>query len=280
MNQLTPITPTRPAAPYIGGKRLLAAKIIKRIDAVSHVTYAVPFVGMGGVFLRRDKAPRAEVINDYSGDVATFFRILQRHYPHFMEMLKFQLTSRKEFERLRKANPDTLTDLERAARFLYLQKMAFGGLRTGQAFGAHVTGPVRFNILKLGPLLEDIHERLAGVAIECLHYEQFIKRYDRTTTLFYLDPPYYGIEDYYGRNLFHRDDFQKLAGQLAKIKGSFIMSINDTPEVRHIFRAFTIEEASVVYTAAAGANKRTHELLISNCRTDNCPASDTEKDNG
>ncbi len=73
---------------------------------------------MGGVFLRREMRPRAEVINDLSRDVSTLFRILQRHYPQFIETLRFQLTTRPEFERLGATDPDTLTDLERAARFL------------------------------------------------------------------------------------------------------------------------------------------------------------------
>jgi len=273
MNHLTNIAPIRPPAPYIGGKRLLAAKIINRINAVPHTTYAEPFVGMGGVFLRRDKMPSAEVINDLSGDVANFFRILQRHYAHFMEMLKFQLTSRREFERLRAADPCTLTDLERAARFLYLQRAAFGGQRTGQCFGVEVKSSARFNVVKLGPLLEDLHERLSGVIIENLDYRAFITRYDRDTTLFYLDPPYYGVEDYYGRELFDRDDFDKLATQLCTIKGKFILSLNDTPEVRRIFQAFTIEEISTMYTVAKTNATSAHELLISNCRADHCPAA-------
>jgi DNA adenine methylase len=41
------------------------------------------------------------VINDWSEDVATFFRILQRHYVAFMDMLRWQVTSRAGFERLR-----------------------------------------------------------------------------------------------------------------------------------------------------------------------------------
>lgn len=273
MHTHTNVTPLRPAAPYIGGKRLLAAEIIKRINQVPHLTYAEPFVGMGGVFLRRTTVPKAEVINDYSGDVAVFFRILQRHYAHFMEMLKFQLTSRREFERLRAANSDTLTDLERAARFLYLQRTAFGGQVDGRSFGVDVRSQGRFNITKLGPLLEDIHERLSGVVIENLDYAAFIDRYDRDTTLFYLDPPYYGTEDYYGRELFSREDFEKLANQLAAIKGKFILSLNDTPEVRRIFGAFAIEEVSTIYTVAKTKPIGAHELLISNCWADFRPAT-------
>ncbi len=136
--------PVSPAAPYVGGKRILAPEVIKRINAVAHNTYAEPFVGMGGVFFRRTQCPRAEVINDLNGDVANFFRILQRHYVHFMEMLRFQLTSRREFERLIATDPDTLTDLERAARFLYLQKAAFGGKVVGRAFGVDPAASARF----------------------------------------------------------------------------------------------------------------------------------------
>jgi hypothetical protein len=55
---------------------------------------------MGGVFLRRTSRPRSEVINDVSGDVATFFRVLQEHYPYFIDMLRWRLTSRAEFDRI------------------------------------------------------------------------------------------------------------------------------------------------------------------------------------
>ena len=67
------------------------------------------------------------MINDLGRDIANMFCILQRHYPQFIEVLRFQLTTRAEFNRLVDVDPDTLTDLERAARFLYLQRTAFGG---------------------------------------------------------------------------------------------------------------------------------------------------------
>jgi DNA adenine methylase len=84
------------------------------------------------------------VINDWSDDVATFFRILQRHYVPFMDMLRWQITSRAGFDRLRRQDPSTLTDLERAARFLYLQRLAFGGKVAGRNFGVDTTMGARF----------------------------------------------------------------------------------------------------------------------------------------
>jgi len=234
------------------------------IDAHQHRTYVEPFVGMGGVFLRRRRRPVAEVINDISGDVATLYRILQRHYPQFIDVLKWQVTSREAFERLLRTDPATLTDLERAARFLYLQRTAFGGKVAGRTFGVSKSTPGRFDVTKLAPMLDELHDRLAGVVVERLPYTDLIRRYDGPDVLFYLDPPYWGCEGDYGPDVFGRDDFQRLADQLAGIAGSFILSINDTPSAREVFGRFNVEAVDVTYTiaAASGAGQRAGELIV------------------
>jgi len=263
MNFLSSVRPVTPAAPYIGGKRNLAKRLVSIIDDIDCTTYAEPFVGMGGIFLRRGKRPKAEVINDISQDVTTFFRILQRHYIAFMDMLRFQLTTRAGFERLIRTDPSTLTDLERAARFLYLQRLAFGGKVAGRNFGVDATRGARFDVTKLGPMLEELHERLAPVVIECLPFDRFIARYDRAGTLFYLDPPYWGSEDDYGAAVFAPADFDRLAELLGRIEGRFILSINDTPEIRDIFAAFSMHGAETTYSVSGGATPA-KELIISN----------------
>lgn len=256
-----PVRPTRTAAGYIGGKRNLARRLVSRIEAIPHDLYAEPFVGMGGVFLRRRSAPRVEVVNDASTDVVTLFRVLQRHYEAFMDMLKWQLSSRAEFERLRAAAPDTLTDLERAARFLYLQRLAFGGKVVGRNFGVDRSGRARFDVRKLGPQLEEIHERLAGVVIEQLDFEAFISRYDRPGALFFVDPPYWGSEGDYGPT-FSREDFARLAARLRALRGRFILTINDRPETRALFEGCTIEAAEVTYSISSGAPRKAGEIIV------------------
>lgn len=254
----------KPVAPYVGGKIRLAPRIVEILSAIPHECYVEPFVGMGGIFLRRPVRSRVEVVNDVSRDVATLFRVLQRHYVPLMDMLRWQLTSRAEFDRLLKAVPDTLTDLERAARFLYLQRTSFGGKVNGRNFGAGPTRSARFDVTKLASILEDVHERLAGVVIECQPYSRAISAYDRPETLFYLDPPYYGCEDYYGKNVFSREDFDRLAEQLGRIQGRFLLSLNDVPDVRRIFRAFEFEAVQVNYSLNGSKQGGAAELLISN----------------
>ena len=221
---------------------------------------------MGGVFLRRRHRPKAEVINDLNREVATFFRILQRHYVQFIDIIKFGITTRVEFMRLVETDPDTLTDLKRAARFLYIQRTAFGGKVSGRNFGVSPDRSGRFDITKLGPMLEDLHIRLSRVIIECLPFQDFIRRYDRPKTLFYLDPPYWGCETDYGKNMFSRDDFRRLAEVLGSIKGRFLLSLNDVPEVRETFSAFRIEAVETTYSVSASREGRAlvGEVIISN----------------
>ncbi|MFT9251597.1 MAG: DNA adenine methylase [Acetobacter okinawensis] len=254
-------TPVSPVAPYLGGKKLLAKKIIPLLRSIPHRAYVEPFVGMGGVFFRRDFVSPCEVINDLNGDVANLFRVLKWHYVPLMDVLRWQITSREDFERLRKSDPIMLTDLHKAARFLYLQRLAFGGKVNG-AFGVAIN-PARFDVHKLGQILDEAHQRLSRVVVECLPYADVINRYDRPDTLFYLDPPYYGNEKDYNAP-FVRDEFLAMAAQLAQIKGRFVLSLNDRPEVREIFSAFHIESVEVNYSisrAEKGRGKR-GEVII------------------
>ncbi len=244
---LEAVNPTRPVAPYIGGKRALAKTLVERISAVPHTLYAEPCVGMGGVFFRRASRPKKEVINDINRDVALLFRWLQRHYQQVLDVLKWQICSRAEFERLLATDPTKLTELERVARFLFLQQTSFGGKVHKQGWGATRTNSARFDLTKLVPMLEDVHERLRCVDIECMAYGDFIAYYDTPGTLFYIDPPYYGNEKDYGDGVFSRADFSLLRNLLDGIKGRFILSINDHPAVREIFSGMAVEEVVLNY---------------------------------
>lgn len=262
-DDFTAVQPVHPPARYIGGKSRLAARLIEKIASIPHRTYAEGFVGMGGVFLRRRLRPRAEVINDRNGEVANLFRILQRHYPQFMDTLRWQLAGRREFERLQASKPSTLTDLERAGRFLYLQRLAFGGKVAGQNFGVDRSSSSRFNLSNIEPLLADVYERLTGVVIENLDWLEFVNRYDHPDTLFYFDPPYYGSEGDYGQQLFGRDQFELMAERLARLQGKFLLSINDVPAIRETFAAFAQEKVDLTYTVSGGKGRPAQELIIS-----------------
>lgn len=266
-HELTATIAANPPAAYLGGKRNLAKRLCAIIEQIPHRAYIEPFVGMGGVFLRRSKAAPVEVINDLSGEVANLFRVVRRHYGPFVEELSWLIASRAEFDRQNRLDPATLTDIERAVRFLYLQRQAFGGKVTGRQFGVDRNAGSRFNLGKLRGELELLSRRLEPVKIEQLPYSEVIRRYDHAGALFYLDPPYdqttgYGVE-------FGRADYVAMAEQLGGVAGQFVMSINNTPFIRETFAAFDIQEIDTTWTLSTGSTGRgtkVTELIIRNRR--------------
>lgn len=114
-------------------------------------------------------------------------------------------------------------------------------------------------------MLADLHERLTGAVIECLDFRKFITQYDRKSTLFYLDPPYWNCEGNYGKELFKRAYFVDLSALLNALKGRLILSLNDVPEVRDLFAWANIQAVETTYTVGGGAKaKKAGEVIISN----------------
>ena len=110
LRNMTPVHPAKPVAPYLGGKRVLAGRLVERFNAIEHSRYVEVFVGMGGPFFKRDLRPKMEVINDISKDITTLFRILQRHLPQFIETLKYQLAGHTYRSGARSAIPVSSAD--------------------------------------------------------------------------------------------------------------------------------------------------------------------------
>jgi DNA adenine methylase len=130
------------------------------------------------------------------------------------------------------------------------------------------TGRTLFSLSRLEPLLDAAHARLDGVVLENLDWSELVRRYDSSGSLFYLDPPYWGGEDDYGKDLFQRPDYARMAAQLADIEGAFVLSINDRPETRALFASFEIEAVSLKYSVSRGDATDAAELLISNRKPD------------
>lgn len=247
---------------WIGGKSLLAKTIIDRMPP--HETYCEVFAGAGQVFFRKPES-RYETLNDIHGELVTFYRVLKHHLEEFCRQFRWMLSSREWWQDwTRQLAAGGLTDVQRAAMFYYIQRGGFGGKVAGRTFGAGPQQRPRVNLVRIEEDLSEAHLRLARTNIERLPYGDFLARYDRPETFFYLDPPYWGMEDYYGKEVFARADFTLMAEQLAGLRGKFLLSLNDVPEVRVVFAGFRIESVSTRYSCAKTTNKPVREVLISN----------------
>jgi DNA adenine methylase len=229
---------------YIGGKRRMAAKLVSLIP--DHTTYIEPFAGGAQVFFHKPRS-KVEVLNDLDSEIINFLRIIQRHPQELSRLLRWQPASRRLFDQHLQQPPASLTDIERAARFYYLQNNGWSGKRTRQNFHYGVQKAPSYAPASLPKRLEQVAARLDRVQLEALPYEDILKRYDRSATFFYCDPPYVGV-DLYQHN-FSDEQFTELARRLRSIKGRFLLSINDCPKARVWFEGFHLMEIAFVYTA-------------------------------
>ena len=210
------------------------------------------------------KPSDAEVLNDINGELINLYRVIKNHLEEFIRQFKWSLSSREVFSWLKATPAVTLTDVQRAARFYYLQKLAFGGKVVGQTFGTSATQPLRLNLLRIEEDLSAAHLRLARTTIEHLDWADCFERYDRPTTLTYCDPPYWGTEGYGVE--FGLEQYDRMAGLAKSAKGHVIISVNDIPEMRKTFEGLTIDRVEIAYCVGGntGANKKSGELIIRN----------------
>lgn len=237
----------KPVVPWMGGKRRLATAIINVFP--EHQCYVEVFGG-GAAVLFEKQPSRVEVLNDINGELVNLYRVLQNHLEEFMRQFRWAVSSRQVFEWERAKAPETLTDIQRAARFFYLQKLGFGAKVASRTFGTATTSRARLNLLRLEEELSAAHLRLNGVTVEHLPWQEAIRRYDRPHTLFYLDPPYWGMTGY--GTEFGWGEYEAIAALRETIQGHAVVSLNDHPDIARLFRGWKRQRLDITYTVGGG----------------------------
>ena len=255
-----------PLIPWIGGKRRLADKLLPLLADPEHTCYVEPFCGAAALFFLREHRTKVEVLNDINGDLVNLYRVVQHHLDEFVRQFRWALSSWQVYDWAQMTEPETLTDIQRASRFFFLQKLGFGGKVQGRTFGTATTTPARLNLLRIEEDLSAVHLRLNGVFIEHRAWHACVEKYDRPHTIFFMDPPYWGVEGY--GVPFGLEQYDRMAELMRSIKGRAVVTVNDVPEMRKAFAGLRIERVSITYTVGADVTKRkpTGELVICNWR--------------
>ena len=268
---------------FIGGKSLSAKKIVELMP--NHTCYVETNFGGGWVFFAKPIS-KTEIINDINGELINLWRTIQRQPNEFIERGKYEMYSRElhreyytDFESKKHF---TFSNLERAFRFFCLIKESFAS-KFGPSWGF---GPSRnmgnsfFNEFKI---IDQIAERLKHVQIDNKDFQSVIEDYDRDYTWFYCDPPYIkaNVNEQYFKSMgenniieFTLHDHQRLYNTLSKIKGKFLLTIDDCSFIRERYceeeqgsRFYWIENE--VSYSSMDKNSRRHatELIITNYDT-------------
>ncbi len=275
-------------------------------SSILHILYAVfpmnygrfvdVFGGSGSVLLGKPEIHPFEVYNDFDRNLVNLFRCLKERTMATVREIGFcNLNSREDFVAIKKFFEQDIGafddqyleeelkltelllpppeakeiqelrtritqdhDVRRAAMFLKL-------LRYSYSSGCKSFASQPFDIRRLFGLIKALEDRMANVVVENQDFEALIKHYDRPDTFFYADPPYFSTEDMYAVG-FGWDDHVRLRDTLAGIKGQFLLSYNDCPEVRELYKDFSLFDFSRTHSMAQRyeAGKEFKELLIAN----------------
>ncbi len=281
----------KPFVPWMGGKMLLAPDIIQRFPA-EYEKYIEVFGGGASVLFA--KLPESfEVYNDFNSDLVNLFQVVKDKPLAFLDALMvFPLNSRQEFMELldiikgKIPKPDFTEeelqlaekvldqesylevkeilheraenrDVQRAVDFFKLIRLSYGS--QGRSFACK---PV--NLKNIQQTISRCSQRLCGVIIENKDFEDLIKQYDRPESFFYLDPPYYKAERRYAVKF--KKDHERLRDTLKNVKGKWLLSYNDCPEIRELYKDYHIVELkrTLYLVNRYKTDVEYGELLISN----------------
>lgn len=255
--ELRPRT-TRLRTPFgwVGGKALLAKEIIPLMP--EHSRYVEVFGGALSVFYQKEPS-KIEVVNDINSDLINLHRIIRNRPASLQAEMNSLFRSREIFYDIKNGRLRPKNDIQKAAFYFYLLTTSFGSKGDTFAMGKSRRGK---------SIHRDFYthsKRLKRTLIENLSYEKLIKEYDSSETLFYVDPPYVGTENYYKMiNGFAMREHENLAKTLKQISGQFMLSYNDCEVVRDLYKDFKFKELKVNYSLNAKSRYDRSELLIMN----------------
>lgn len=248
--------------PWIGGKSQLRKVILEHFHQDEIGRYVEVFGGAGWILFSKERHAPIEIFNDIDGHLINLYRCVQYHCDELQRELRMGgeqilINSRELFsDFLGQLNTRGLTDIQRAARYYYLIRASYGANRE------HFSCSTKNLNLSLDRLPE-IQKRLQRVVIENRDFEMLIKTYNRPDTLYYLDPPYFNAECYDG---FSSEDHERLFRCIQTIRGRLILSYNNVPKIRELYKDYKIIEVerSNVLAHKKGYSSAYKELIIKN----------------
>lgn len=237
-----------------GGKSKLAKKLINKFPK-NYEIYVEPFVGAGNIILRK-KPQGVEIINDLERDIYIIFKAIQNDPIYINENVQHTLIKDKDEYKCMLKNKD-------AVSLIRIFKQSFLG-RVGHYMnpdlrlkdGRKSDGTIKTDYIP-------ISERLQNVQIYNEPFEKMIEKYDTYETFFYLDPPYES------KNKRDYNDYvspEEIYKNIKNITGKFMLSYNNSENIRNIFKEFYIEEIETKYERGFTKQGPKHiiELIITN----------------
>lgn len=251
---------TKTCLRYPGGK-FYGFKVLKPFLAIPHNEFREVFVGGASVFLGKEKVNN-NWINDIDKELINFYKVIsdEKQKNKLYKLLEKEIATPERHSEVLKFQPKN--EIEEAFKYFYLNRTSFSGImhkpRWGYALGSSVT-PDRWQ-----KIIEPVAEKMKDVKITCLDFRKVITKESKNDVLLYLDPPYYKASKAIYKNEFTINDHVELANLLKKTKFKFILSYEDSEEVRNLYKWANIYNTNFTYFMSEARRQNGSELIITN----------------
>ncbi|MBI4854306.1 MAG: DNA adenine methylase [Acidobacteria bacterium] len=242
------LVPSRPFIKWAGGKRRLLEQYSPFLPSPTQFNYYFePFLGGGALFFHL--RPVKAFLADLNADLINCYRVVRDSPEELIEVLSKHKTSEQYFYRIRELIPENLTPLQRASRFIYLNKTCYNGLyRVNKQGQFNVPyGKYKKPLICDSEVIRTASESLKEIHLSVSSFEKTVEKAQKRDFI-YLDPPYVPLSPTasftsYTSSNFTEQDQAKLAQLVRTLdkKGCLVMLSNsDTKLVRTLYQDFSI----------------------------------------
>lgn len=244
----------RPFFCRMGNKKWIAKEVLHEFpENYENMIYVEPFVGGGSIFFSK-KQSKVEILNDMDNTLIDGYRLIRESNMEDIEKYKIG----KSLEWYRKFVLETGgSNTDKLAREIVKKNNTYRSVPDGKIY--QTTNPY-FKLKNL----DKYQERMKNTKLYSGDYKTVMEKYDSINTLHYLDPPYEKSRKHYIHSKF---DFKECAQFLKTIKGKFLLSINDSENIRDIFKDFKFHPI-LVQKGSGHKGEFREELFISNYGND------------
>jgi DNA adenine methylase len=231
---------TLPIISWPGGKSRHLKHLLPHIP--EGAGYIEAFAGGCALLLAKPKS-KLEVVNDINSDLINLYRCVANHPDELARKLQeLPPASRQQVDRTRQLlqTRGVLTDIQRAALFLHLNKTSFGGSGTSVAV---VRSPSNYPWIGTEALVERVRafqKRFDRVVIEQLDYQRLLQTYDHPGNFIFLDPPY-GVSEIKNYDGWDEEQLITFRDNVAALQSRWIVTLDDSPINRSLWQGHDIE---------------------------------------
>ncbi len=272
----------KPFVKWVGGKRQLLKQFRdlglyppENFDPITN-TFFEPFVGGGAVFF--DLLPETAYLSDLNNELVVTYNVIKNDVENLIKSLKKHKLDKEYFLKIRAQNPEKLSDLNTASRFIYLNRTCFNGMyRVNSKGGFNVPFGKYTNPLICDEVnLRKASKALKNVEIKKQDYKEVLKKAKKGDFI-YFDPPYYPVSktasftSYTSESFLDKEQIE-LRDTFVELhkKGCFVMLSNsDTPFINKIYsepkglRITKVQAGRAINSDASKRGKIT-EVLVTN----------------